>query len=391
MKKLLILFFFSFSFLFLSAVEYSNSIPAAELTQKYLHLLIGKKVGIVANQTSMIKNTHLVDSLLALNIDVKKIFCPEHGFRGQADAGAHIKSSNDEKTGLPIISLYGNNKKPKPEQINDLDIIIFDIQDVGARFYTYISTMHFVMEACAENNVELLILDRPNPNGFYVDGPVLEKEFSSFVGMHQVPIVHGMTIAEYAKMVNEEGWLANGVKCKLSYVLCDNYTHKSIYKLPVNPSPNLSTMNSIFLYPSLCLFEGTTMSVGRGTYFPFQVVGHPSLKKMSFKFTPKETIKGSIPLYSGKECFGIDLRNVGEDSIVNLRQINLEWIIDFYNAYPEKDKYFNSFFNKLAGNSKLKEQIKSGMSIEDIRKSWEPKLSEFKALRKKYLLYEDFE
>ncbi|HBF88374.1 MAG TPA: DUF1343 domain-containing protein [Bacteroidales bacterium] len=390
MKKIFILLFFNFSFLILMAIDYSNSIPAAELTHKYISLLKGKRVGVVANQTSMIKNTHLVDSLLSLEINITKIFCPEHGFRGKADAGAQIDNSVDEKTMIPIISLYGNNKKPKAEQITDLDIIVFDVQDVGARFYTYISTMHYVMEACAENNIPFLILDRPNPTGFYVDGPILKKEFSSFVGMHEVPIIHGMTIAEYAKMLNEEGWLKDGIKCNLSYVLCENYSHNSIYKLPVSPSPNLSTMSAVFLYPSLCLFEGTVISVGRGTDFPFQVIGNPALKSMNFSFVPKETIKGSIPLYFGKKCNGYDLRNITEDSLVNLKQINLAWIIDLYNKYPEKEKFFNSFFNKLSGNSELKEQIKRGLSEKEIRKSWEPALAEFKLLRKKYLLYEDF-
>lgn len=371
--------------------DFTKSIPAAELTDKYLPLIEGKRIAVVANQTSMIKNVHLVDSLISLKLDVRKIFCPEHGFRGIADAGAHINNEIDTKTNLPIISLYGDNKKPSVEQMAGIDLVIFDIQDVGARFYTYISTLHYVMEACAENKVQLLIFDRPNPNGFYVDGPVLEPDYKSFVGMHPVPIVHGMTMAEYACMVNEEFWLKDSVKCTLDYILCENYDHNSLYELPINPSPNLSTMNSIYLYPSLCLFEGTPISVGRGTDFPFQVIGHPALKDMPFQFTPKKKVGASSPIFQDEICYGKDFRKIGLDYMFKRKQINLEWIIEFYKYYPQKDKFFKDFFKKLAGNNILKEQIKQGLSEEEIRKTWHKDLSKFKEIRKKYLLYEDFE
>ena len=375
----------------LYAIEFSNSITGAEQTDKYLPIIQGKRIAIVANQTSMINSTHLVDSLLSLKIDVEKIFCPEHGFRGIADAGATINNEIDQKTNLPLISLYGDNKKPTAEQLSEIDLVIFDIQDVGARFYTYISTLHYVMEACAENNIPLLILDRPNPNGFYVDGPVLNLENKSFVGVHPIPIVHGMTIAEYAQMVNKEHWLKDSVMCDLIIIRCANYTHKSLYKLPVNPSPNLSSMNAIYLYPSLCLFEGTIVSMGRGTDFPFQVIGNPMLKEMPFKFIPRKKVGASSPPFLDKVCFGLDLRDVGLDYMYNRKKINLEWIIDFYKKYPQKDKFFNSFFEKLAGNNDLRKQIKQGLTEDQIRQTWQADIENFKEIRRKYLLYMDFE
>lgn len=370
----------------------TDVLNGAERTHLYFPLLKNKQVAVVANQSSMIGTTHLVDSLLAAGIQVKKVFCPEHGFRGVADAGENIKNYTDKKTGLPIVSLYGANKKPKPEHLKGIDIVVFDLQDVGARFYTYISTMHYVMEACAENNVEFVVLDRPNPNGFYVDGPVLDKRFKSFVGMHQVPIVHGMTVGEYAQMLNEEKWLANAVKCKLQVIKIEGYTHHDFYQLPVKPSPNLSEMAAVYLYPSLCLFEGTIVSVGRGSNKPFQQIGHPEFKNMPHKFTPQSTSGAKNPLYMGQTCYGYNLEQEGKSFIQNKNyRLDLQWLIKCYEAAPDKNTFFNNFFNNLSGNDVLKKQIIDGVNEEEIRKSWQKDLSEFKKIRKKYLLYEDFE
>lgn len=364
----------------------------AERTNLYFPYLSNKKIAVVANQSSMIGNTHLVDSLLAAGFSVKKVFCPEHGFRGMADAGENIKNYTDKKTGLPIISLYGSNKKPKPEHLKGLDIVIFDLQDVGARFYTYISTMHYVMEACAENGIEFMVLDRPNPNGFYVDGPILDKHFKSFVGMHPVPIVHGMTVGEYAQMINEEKWLANGLKCKLKVIKVEGYTHHDFYQLPIKPSPNLSEMAAVYLYPSLCLFEGTIVSVGRGTSKPFQQIGHPYFKNMPHSFVPKSTEGAKSPLYKGLTCYGFNLEENGKMFIQNPPyKLDLQWLIKCYEASPNKETFFNNFFNNLSGTDVLKKQIIEGVSEEEIRKSWQNDLSKFKQIRKKYLLYNDFE
>lgn len=367
------------------AQEKLSVIVGAEQTNLYLPLLQNKKVGIVANHTSMINAVHLVDSLLKLKINIKKVFSPEHGFRGNADAGEKVKSNIDAKTKLPIISLYGKNKKPFPEQLKGLEVIVFDIQDVGARFYTYISTMHYVMEACAENNIQFIVLDRPNPNGDYVDGPILETGFESFVGMHHVPIVHGMTVGEYAQMINEEGWLAKGIKCNLEIIKIKNYTHKTIYELPIKPSPNLANMQAIYLYPSLCLFEGTPISVGRGTDKPFQVIGHPQLKA-DFSFVPKPTQGAKEPLLNQETCYGLDLSGVEVK-----KELDLSYLIRFYNDYHDKEHFFNNFFNTLAGNATLQAQIKQGKTEEQIKATWQKGLQEFKAKRKKYLLYNDFE
>lgn len=363
----------------------------AQCTEKYFPLIKGKNIGVVANQTSLINKTHLVDSLLKSGFQVKKIFCPEHGFRGDADAGEQINDMVDSKTKLPIISLYGKNFKPKATDLKGLDIVIFDIQDVGVRFYTYISTLHYVMEACAENNIPLIVLDRPNPNGYYIDGPVLEKGFNSFVGMHPVPLVYGMTIAEYATMVNQEGWLLNGVKCKLSCVPIENYKHTFYYILPVKPSPNLPTMSSVYLYPSLGLFEGTVISAGRGTDRPFQVIGHPKLTETSYSFTPKSMSGASNPLYKDTECKGYDLKNFADIYIKNTKQLYLFWLMGCYTNLSDKQNFFLPSFDKLAGNSKLREQIIKGTTEEEIRKSWQPDIDKFKQIRKKYLLYTDFE
>ncbi|MFH0866775.1 MAG: DUF1343 domain-containing protein, partial [Bacteroidota bacterium] len=334
----------------------------AERTELYFPELKGKNVAVVANHTSMIGKVHLVDSLLETGIQVKKIFSPEHGFRGTADAGENIKSFIDSISGLPVISLYGKNYKPKSSDLKGIDIVVYDIQDVGVRFYTYISTMTYVMEACAENNIEFLVLDRPNPNGYYIDGPVLQKEFLSFVGLHPVPIVYGLTIAEYACMVNDEGWLKNGVKCKLKYVTVDNYNHSYYYILPVPPSPNLPDMEAVCLYPSLGLFEGTVISVGRGTDFPFQVFGHPFLEKTNFSFVPKSNYGAKFPLYKGDTCYGYNLSNFSEIYLKNLHQIYLFWLQETYKELKDTLAFFNSYFNNLAGNSSLKQQIVSGVS-----------------------------
>lgn len=379
MKLTILFFFLTIQFAF------SQIKVGAECTEDYLPQIRNKNIAIVANQTSVIHGVHLVDTLLKQQIRIKKIFTPEHGFRGIADAGEHVNDSIDSKTKLPLVSLYGSHKKPTKEDLQGIDIVIFDIQDVGARFYTYISTMHYVMEACAENNVEFLILDRPNPNGFYVDGPVLDTAYSSFVGMHPVPIVHGMTIAEYARMINDEGWLTNGVHCNLHYVLCDGYNHAMKYTIPISPSPNLSSMQAIYLYPALCLTEGTVLSCGRGTPFPFQVIGHPQFKDTSFSFIPK-SIEGASknPPFKNQICYGRDLRKY---NMKDFSQIPLEIIIDAYKNYTGTEPFFNSFFIKLAGTPELQKQIEQGLDANAIRQSWQPQITEFKKIRKKYVLY----
>ena len=357
-----------------------NIITGAERVNKYLSLITNKQVAIVGNQTSMINNLHLVDSLISHKINIVKVFSPEHGFRGNEDAGAYIKDDIDSKTKLPIISLYGKNKKPSNDDLEDVDIILFDIQDVGVRFYTYISTLHYVMEAAAENNIELIVLDRPNPNGHYIDGPVREENYKSFVGMHPVPIVYGMTIGEYAKMINGEKWISQ--KCNLKVIKLIGYSHDSHYDLPIKPSPNLPNSRSINLYPSLCLFEGTNISVGRGTNFPFQHFGAPYLKS-NYNFIPKSGKGSKFPKHENKRCYGSDLRF--QENYMN--NINLVWLINCYNECPNKEDFFNSFFDKLAGNEKLRKQIYEGRETSEIINSWEKDLNKFKKIRAKYLLY----
>ncbi len=358
---------------------------------EYLSSLEGKNVAMVVNQTSEVNQTHLVDLLLEKGIAIKKIFAPEHGFRGDADAGATIKDGKDSKTGLPIKSLYGKNKKPTAKDLSGIDIVLFDIQDVGARFYTYISTMHYVMEACAENKKSFLVLDRPNPNGHYIDGPIREKSQKSFVGMHPIPIVHGMTVGEYAQMINGEGWLAGGKKCDLSIVKCVNYDHNTFYDLPVKPSPNLPNIRSIYLYPSLCLFEGTVVSVGRGTDTPFQIYGHPDHKNGNFDFTPRPTSGASNPKHNSKICHGFSMLDTDLEVLKNEKQLNLSYLIDFYKNHPNKKGFFNAFFKKLAGTTRLQAQIESGKTADEIRATWASGLERFKVTRAKYLLYADFE
>tara|TARA_R110002049_G_scaffold116110_1_gene268453 strand:+ start:12583 stop:13812 length:1230 start_codon:yes stop_codon:yes gene_type:complete len=371
-------------------------IVGANQTENYLPLLNGKRVGIVANQTSVIfKNdenqktedesyTHLVDSLVTLKVNITKVFAPEHGFRGTADAGEIIKDRMDTKTGLPIVSLYGNNKKPSKEQLKNIDLLIFDIQDVGARFYTYISTLHYVMEACAENNIPLLLLDRPNPNGHYIDGPILETAHKSFVGMHPVPVVHGMTIGEYAHMINGEKWLENGMQCELKVIPIKNYNHSLPYSLPIKPSPNLPNDQAINLYPSLCFFEGTNVNAGRGTNTQFQVFGSPFLdpNNYTFKFTPKSNEGAKHPKHENKVCYGEDLTG-----FENLNGLNLNWLIEAYKNTEEQTEFFNDFFTKLAGTKKLQAQIESGLTEAQIKASWKEGLESFKKTREKYLIY----
>lgn len=349
----------------------------------YLPLLKNKKVGIVTNQTGILSNkTHLVDFLLDKKINVQKIYAPEHGFRGTADAGELIKDGKDTQTGLPIISLYGDNKKPKPDQLKGIDVLVFDLQDVGARFYTYISSLHYVMETCAENNIPLLILDRPNPNGGIVDGPVLEKENTSFIGMHPIPVLHGLTIGEYGKMINGEKWLKNGIQCELTVIPCLNYNREMFYSLPVKPSPNLPNDQSINLYASLCFFEGTNVSLGRGTEKQFQIYGSPFLPKTGFSFTPKPNFGAKDPLHNGKLCYGEDLSDSPKVS-----KLELKWLLKAYNETADKSKFFIPFFTKLAGTKKLQQQIEAGMSENEIRATWKKGLEDFKKIRKNYQIY----
>ncbi len=375
-----------------NSVKTSKDIKAgADRTKEYLPLLKGKAVAIVANQSSNIKNTHIVDSLISLGITIKKVFSPEHGLRGLVDAGKKIKSAKDAKTGLPIISLYGKNMKPAAADLKDVDIIIFDIQDVGVRFYTYLSTLHYVMEACAENNKELIVLDRPNPNGYYIDGPVMEDTYKSFLGLHPVPIVYGMTIGEYAQMINGESWLKGGVKCNLKVITLEGYSHSDFYQLPVRPSPNLPNMTSVYLYPSLGLFEGTVVSVGRGTDLPFQVIGHPTLQKTNYTFTPKPTSGAKDPKYNGQVCNGYNLYNFGTEYMKDTKKIYLYWLMGTYKNTADKANFFDENFNYHAGNATLQKQIIDGVDEDEIRKSWQEGLKKFKVIRKKYLLYKDFE
>lgn len=373
--------------------EYQKDIiVGAERFSEYEELLKGKRVAIVGNQSSLVGESHLLDTLLARKINVVKVFTPEHGFRGKADAGAWVKSDIDEKTGTPLVSMYGKNKKPSSASLSDVDLIIFDIQDVGARFYTYISSMHYVMEAAAENDKEVLILDRPNPNGHYVDGPVLDMKYKSFIGMHPVPVIHGMTIGEYANMINEEAWLEGKIKCKLTVVPCENYTHNSFYELKVKPSPNLPNMASIYLYPSLCLFEGTTFSVGRGTEKPFQIVGAPNFDGV-YTFTPEPTEGAKNPKHKGAECSGYDLSLYGKYEMRKLAKFNFKWVYDIYHAHGDKNNFFKSSgsFKLLCGTDRLQKMLVAGNSLEEIEATWKDEVIAFKEMRKKYLLYPDFE
>jgi len=344
-----------------------------------------KKVALLVNQTSMVGNAHLLDTLLNSGVNIIKIFAPEHGIRGQMPDGELIADDVDPKSGLPIISLYGNAKKPAKEQLDDVDVVVFDIQDVGVRFFTYSSSLYYLMEACGENNKTVMVLDRPNPHGSYVDGPMMHPDYESFIGLIAIPIVHGMTMAELASMMLGENWLGGGVKCKLEIVAMKNYNHSMPYTLPVTPSPNLPTQNAILWYPSIALFEGTVVSVGRGTSTPFEIIGNPDMKEFySFSFTPKSIANMSkFPPHENRICYGIDLRNMKPEP-----KITLKYLLEFYNKYPQKDQFFIPYFDKLAGSNILREQIISGMSEEDIRLTWQRDLNSFKARRARYMLYD---
>ena len=374
-----------------TTVNSSQVKVGAERTDQYLSLLKGKNVAVVANQTSLVKGRLLADTLQSLGINIVKIFAPEHGFYGAEDAGATVDNSKIPYTSIHIISLYGEHKKPTTDDLNGVDVVIYDIQDVGVRFFTYISTLHLVMEACAENNKQLIVLDRPDPNGYYVDGPVLEPSFKSFSGMDPVPIVYGMTPAEYAKMLNGEKWLENGVKCNLTVIPVTGWNHKNYYEVPVKPSPNLPNMSSIFLYPSLALFEGTVISVGRGTDKPFEVIGNPLLKGAPYTFTPVSKPGAQHPPFEGQKCYGHDLSDFGNVMIKNYQKIYLFWLKGAYKDYPDKANFFNPYFKNLVGNDALQKQIEQGLPEEEIRKTWQADINAFMKIRKKYLLYQDFQ
>jgi len=371
-------------------------LTGAEQLDQYLPLLNGKRVAILANQTSIVGKTHLVDTLKSLGVNIVKVFGPEHGFRGNASAGAHIADETDTRTGIPIISLYGRKNKPTPEDLVDVDIMIYDLQDVGVRFYTNINALARLMDACYENGKTLLILDRPNPNAYLIDGPILDMQFKSGIGMFPLPMSHGLTVAEFAQMANGEGWLTNNVKCDLKIVKVANYTHDTQYVLPVSPSPNLNTQQGILLYPSTCMFEGTYLNHGRGTYFPFTVLGSPELKGIySFSYTPT-SIKGmaETPLHMNQVCYGLDLRNYDVNKLRASKQINIQWIMELYQAYPFKEKFFDSRLSRemgtierLVGVASFRQQIIDKKSEAEIRASWEPGLSDYKKMREKYLLY----
>ncbi|MCU0462022.1 MAG: DUF1343 domain-containing protein [Bacteroidales bacterium] len=365
----------------------NNPVPGASQFEKYKLLIEGKSVAIVANQTSMAGDVHLVDFLLNKGVNIKKIFAPEHGFRDLADAGEAIQDGIDMQTGLPVVSLYGSHRNATADDLAGIDVVLFDIQDVGVRFYTYLGTLHYLMEACAETSVKVIVLDRPDPNGYYVDGNILDTAYRSFVGMHPVPIVHGMTVGEYAMMINGEGWLKGGVRCDLTVIKCLYYDHGTLYELPVKPSPNLPNQTAIYLYPSICFFEGTNISLGRGTPFPFQVYGSPLLPDRGFSFTPDSAFGSRNPPFKGIKCYGVDLRNAIKDRLIPSYAINLEWVIDAYNYYPEKDKFFTSYFDVLSGGPTIREQIRKGMTSDQIRQTWKDGLEKFSRIRKRYLLY----
>jgi uncharacterized protein YbbC (DUF1343 family) len=381
--------------------EKFNSKPVvtgADRTDQYLDILKGKAVALVVNQTSMVGHRHLADTLQDLGIHIKVIFAPEHGFRGDADAGAHVANTKDPKTGIDVISLYGKKQKPSPEDLSGINIVVFDIQDVGCRFYTFLSTLQYVMEACAENGKDLLILDRPNPNGYYVDGPVLDMKFKSFVGMSRIPVVYGLTLGEYAEMAKGEKWINEADKLDLRVITCENYTHTTKYKLPISPSPNLKNERAVFLYPSLCFFEGTNVSVGRGTDYPFQVIGSPyTLMDSGFTFTPMSRPGATDPPSKGLLCKGYDLRKYDKETAhelgTEMKGVNVKYLLKMYALTSDKDKFFSSpdFFDKLAGTDELRRQIIAGKTEPEIRASWQNALREYKGIRKKYLLYQDFE
>jgi len=370
-------------------VEYTAIKSGAEQMNVYLPLIQNKNIAVVTNLASVVETSHLVDTLLSRNIKIAKIFIPEHGFRGLAEAGELIENGKDTKTGIEIISLYGNHKKPNKDDLKGIDLVLFDLQDVGVRFYTYISTLTYVMEACAENQIKLIVLDRPNPNGYMIDGPILEPEFTSFVGMHHVPVAYAMTIGEYGLMVNGEKWLSGDLNCDLIIIPLESYTHNIIFKLPVPPSPNLPNWQSVYLYPSLCFFEGTIMSVGRGTDYPFQIYGHPDFLLGSFSFIPESMPGKSLhPKFEGEQCFGQNLSGYAGNFALNPAQLNLDWLILSYQSLSQKNVFFTDYFELLAGTDQLRKQIESGMNEADIRESWQEDLENFNKIRTKYLLYD---
>lgn len=397
-----------FSFLFICFLSYNCQKAGASKTNEtevksevsevevgasqfdvYLPLIRDKRISLVVNQTSVIGEVHLVDTLHNLGMDIINIMSPEHGFRGDADAGAKIEDSRDAATNIPIRSLYGATHKPTPEMLEETEMVIFDIQDVGARFYTYISTLHYVMEACAELEIPVLILDRPNPNGHYVDGPIREAQYKSFVGMHEIPVVHGMTIGEYGQMINGESWLPDNLTCDLTVVPCKNYDHNTFYELPVPPSPNLPNIRSILLYPSLCFFEGTPLSIGRGTTTQFQVIGHPGIEDYTYTFTPTSMFGAAHPVLEDQECYGEDLTTIQAQDLHEQAALDLSYVLKYYALFPDKSTFFNEnlWFDKLAGTANLRQDIVAGKSEEEIRASWQPGLDKFKETRAKYLLY----
>ena len=368
----------------------------AECFNQYIKLLKNKNVGMVVNQTSIVGKykTHIVDTLIKQGIKIQKIYAPEHGFRGDADAGEKVDNTVDAKTGISIISIYGKKTKPDSQDLKNIDVLVFDIQDVGARFYTYISTLQYILEAGAQNKIPVIVLDRPNPNGHYVDGSILEKPLKSFIGMQPVPIVYGMTMGEYGQMLNTEGWLENAVKCQLTVIKCKGYDHRTFYELPIKPSPNIPTARAVYLYPSICFFEGTDASVGRGTEKQFQIYGSPNFpkEKATFEFTPMPNEGAKKPFHENEKCYGFDLTALNMSSLQNERKINLTYLLDYYKNFPNKDSFFlkNNFFDKLAGNTLMQQQIKDGKSEAEMRASWKEGLDNFKKIRKKYLLYRDF-
>ena len=360
----------------------------AEQTGRYLPLLEGRRVGIMTNHTGTVGRTHLVDTLRSLGVDIRVVFAPEHGFRGQADAGESVASYRDRKTGIDVVSVYGSTKRPPDSIMQRLDVLLFDIQDVGLRYYTYLSSMHYLMEACAANGKRLSVLDRPNPNGFYVDGPVLEAKHRSFVGMHPIPVVHGMTLGELARMIDGEGWLRDGLRCKLTVIPCRGYTHRSRYRLPTAPSPNLPNMRAVYLYPSLCFFEGTPISLGRGTDFPFQTYGHPKLQG-DFSFTPRSNAGAKNPPLKDKLCHGVDLRTAPSDERIWERGVDLGYVIDCHRQLNLGEKFFTPMFDRLTGTDYVRQMILQGAGANRIKARWADDVERFKQTRKPYLLYEE--
>ena len=372
----------------LSAPAQDRIETGAEQTGRYLPLLEGRRVGIMTNHTGTVGRTHLVDTLRSLGVDIRVVFAPEHGFRGQADAGESVASYRDRKTGINVVSVYGSTKRPPDSIMQRLDVLLFDIQDVGLRYYTYLSSMHYLMEACAANGKQLIVLDRPNPNGFYVDGPVLEAKHRSFVGMHPIPVVHGMTLGELARMIDGEGWLRDGLRCKLTVIPCRGYTHRSRYRLPTAPSPNLPNMRAVYLYPSLCFFEGTPVSLGRGTDFPFQAYGHPELQG-EFSFTPRSNAGAKYPPLKDKLCHGVDLRTSPSDERIWEREVDLGYVIDCYRQLNLGEKFFTPMFDRLTGTDYVRQMILQGAGADRIKASWADDVERFKQTRKPYLLYEE--